>query len=118
MSKKVKAGGKHIADSYDIIIVGASSSGAYFPAEESGHGDLQALQQRRVLRAVSGHHGVHIREGLHSVPVHPGGLRADADARRPRAVTSFGAAWPISSGRALDRWRICMNEDTFIVNQN
>ena len=33
-------------------------------------------------------------------------------------ATNCGAAWPTSSGRALDRWRICMNEDTFIVNQN
>ncbi len=51
MSKKVKTGDVRIADSYDIVIVGASSSGAYFARKMAEQGySVLAIVLRRAAR--------------------------------------------------------------------
>lgn len=63
MSKKVKAGGKHIADAYDIVIVGASSSGAYFARKMAEQGASVLVIEKASRESLStGYDIFHIAE--------------------------------------------------------
>ncbi|MBQ5580932.1 MAG: hypothetical protein IIT43_06720, partial [Clostridia bacterium] len=63
MSKKVKAGGKHISDAYDIVIVGASSSGAYFARKMAEQGASVLVIEKASRESLStGYDIFHIAE--------------------------------------------------------
>ena len=73
MSKKVKAGGKHIADAYDIVIVGASSSGAYFARKMAEQGySVLAIEKNSAEKLSTGYDIFHIAEAdmkAHGLPM-------------------------------------------------
>ena len=73
MKKNSKVGDVRIADSYDIVIVGASSSGAYFARKMAEQGySVLAIEKNSAEKLSTGYDIFHIAEAdmkAHGLPM-------------------------------------------------